>query len=195
MTSADSGKTSVVGIFVTLAGIVVLCVFARLVPHPPNFTPIAAAALFCGAICRRRFIAVCVPLAALLISDAFLGFYDVRLMVCVYASLILPTILGRFLEKKKSITRIVGCSLAGSVAFFLVSNFAFWLFSGFYSLSFAGITQCYINALPFFQNTIFGDLFWASSFFGAYALLASVSKESFAKNYESLNVAPTLQNS
>jgi len=141
----------------------------RLVPHPPNFTPIGAMALFSGAYLGRRSVAFIAPLAALLLSDLFLGFYHG--MAFVYATTALVVAIGWWLSTRRSSLRIVAASLAGSVTFFALTNFGMWLFSGFYPLTPAGLAACYVAAIPFFQNTVVGDLFYAGVLFGGFALL------------------------
>jgi hypothetical protein len=140
----------------------------RLVPHPPNFSPIDAMALFSGAYLGRKAIAFAAPLAALLLSDVVLGFYHG--MATVYATVALITVIGWSLSSKRSALRIAGAALASSVLFFVLTNFGMWLFSGFYPVSFAGLVDCYVAAIPFFQNTIAGDLFYSALLFGGFAL-------------------------
>ena len=142
----------------------------RLVPHPPNFTPIGAMALFSGAyLGRRGAVALIAPLAALLLSDLVLGFYHG--MLTVYFSVALITVLGAVALKQKSPLRIGGAALTSSVLFFVLTNFGMWLSSGFYPLTAAGLEACFIAAIPFFQNTVAGDLFFVTLLFGGFALL------------------------
>ena len=142
----------------------------RLVPHPPNFTPIGAMALFSGAyLGRKGAVALIAPLAALLLSDLVLGFYHG--MLTVYFSVALITVLGAVALKQKSPLRIGGAALASSVLFFVLTNFGMWLSSGFYPLTVAGLEACFIAAIPFFQNTVAGDLFYVTLLFGGFALL------------------------
>ena len=60
----------------------------------------------------------------------------------------------------------VAIMLPCSLAFFALSNFAVWAFSGMYTLDLAGLIQCYIAALPFLQYTVAGDMFWTAVLFG-----------------------------
>jgi hypothetical protein len=140
----------------------------RLVPHPPNFSPIDAMALFSGAYLGRRWVAFAAPLAALFLSDLVLGFYHG--MATVYATVALIVAIGWSLSSRRSPLRIAGAAVAGSVTFFLITNFGMWLFSGFYPLTSAGLAACYVAAIPFFQNTVAGDLFYAALLFGGFAL-------------------------
>ena len=140
----------------------------RLVPHPPNFSPIDAMALFSGAYLGRRWVAFAAPLAALFLSDLVLGFYHG--MATVYATVALVVAIGWSLSSRRTPLRIAGAAVAGSVTFFLITNFGMWLFSGFYPLTSAGLAACYVAAIPFFQNTVAGDLFYAALLFGGFAL-------------------------
>jgi len=141
----------------------------RLVPHPPNFAPIAAMALFSGAQLGRRPIAFAAPLGAMLLSDAVIGFHSG--MVFVYASVALIVLLGSFALPRISVLRLGGAAVASSVLFFIVTNFGTWLMSGMYPLTSSGLAACYVAAVPFFQNTVAGDLFYTGLLFGGFALL------------------------
>jgi hypothetical protein len=148
-------------------GLVGLDVVARLAPHAPNFTPIAASALFAGAALRSPSLALAVPLAAMLVSDFILGAYDWRVMGVVYAALALPALLGRW-GRARSATVLAPLALSSSLIFFATTNFAVWVFSGIYTHDLAGIIHCYVAALPFLQNTIIGDMFWTTLLFGGW---------------------------
>ena len=140
----------------------------RLVPHPPNFSPIDAMALFSGAYLGRRGIAFVAPLAALLLSDLVLGFYHG--VATVYATVALIVVIGWWLSSKRTPLRIGIAAIASSVTFFVITNFGMWLFSGFYPVTYAGLLACYTAAIPFFQNTVAGDLFYSVPLFGGFAL-------------------------
>jgi hypothetical protein len=141
----------------------------RLVPHPPNFTPIGAMALFSGAYLARRGLAYAVPLAAMLLSDALIGFHSG--MPFVYGSVALIVLIGQLGLRRVSSLTVVAASLMSSVLFFVVTNFGTWAVSGMYPLTPAGLATCYVAAIPFFQNTVVGDLFYSAALFGGFALL------------------------
>ena len=141
----------------------------RLVPHPPNFSPIDAMALFSGAYLGRRALAFAAPLGALLLSDLVLGFYHG--MATVYFSVALVTILGMMALRRRSALRVGAAALASSVLFFVITNLGMWLYSGFYPRTFAGLEACFVAAIPFFQNTVAGDLFYAAVLFGGFRAL------------------------
>jgi len=154
----------------TLLTAILAAAALRLVPHPPNFTPIGAMALFSGAyLGRRGAVALVAPLGALFLSDLVLGFY--RGMPTVYFSVALIVIIGWLALRRVSPIRVGGAAIASSVLFFVLTNFGMWLSSGFYPRTLAGLEACYIAAIPFFQNTVAGDLFYAAILFGGFALL------------------------
>jgi hypothetical protein len=140
----------------------------RLLPHPPNFSPIAAIALFSGAHLGRRGLSVVAPLGALLLSDVFLGFHSS--MPVVYGSVALVAALGWLLSSHRSVGRIALTAVAGSVTFYLLTNFGVWLFSDMYPKTMAGLAACYAAAIPFFQNSLAGDLFFTTILFGGFAV-------------------------
>lgn len=157
----------------------------RVIPHAPNFTPIAAIALFGGVYFSRK-IALVLPLAAVIISDIFLGFYEPKVMAAVYGSFILCAILGFWLKKHKKWHTILGGAVLSSVLFFLITNFAVFAFTPWYAKTFSGLIQCYLMALPFFRNTLLGDVFYASVFFGAYELIGVFVRKKFKAKKKSL---------
>lgn len=144
---------------------------ARLLVHVPNVSPVAASALFAGMILRRRSLALIVPLAAMLLSDLVLGFYHWQVMATVYAALAMPALIGMAVRRFKPAYAVPPSALAGSLVFFLTTNFAVWAWSGLYSLDMAGLIQCYVMGLPFLKYTVAGDLFWAAVLFGGAFLV------------------------
>lgn len=157
-------------IIISILILLVVGVAYRFFPHPPNFAPVAAISLFSGFFFRRYFILI--PIAIMLTSDIFIGFYDWKLMAVVYFSFILIGFVGILLKKNKSVLSLVGYSLFGSFLFFILTNFAVWLFANWYTHDLKGLLNCYTMAIPFFKNTLAGDLFYASVIFGCYELLA-----------------------
>ena len=150
----------------------------RLLPHPPNFAPIAAIALFGGVYFSRK-IALILPIVAMAISDIFIGDYEPKLMASVYGSFLLCVILGFWLKKHKKWYTVGGSVLSCSVLFFLITNFAVWDFTPWYAKTISGLIQCYLMALPFFKNTLLGDLFYVTIFFGAYEIVEVWIKRRF----------------
>jgi len=142
----------------------------RLLPHPPNFAPIGALALFGGVYLSKK-VAFGLPIAAMVISDVFIGYYEPKLMVAVYGSFILCVLLGFWLKGHKKWHTVLGSSLLAAVIFFFVTNFAVWAFTPWYAKTSSGLIQCYFMALPFFKNTLLGNLFYVTVFFGVYELV------------------------
>lgn len=151
-----------------LLSAIVFAATLRLVPHPPNFTPIGAMALFSGAYLGRRGLAFVAPLAAMLLSDLFLGFYSG--MWVTYLAVSLIVVLGWLALSHVSIIRVGTAAVASSLVFFIVSNLGTWMLSGMYPHDAAGLAACYAAAIPFFQNTLAGDLIYAALLFGGFTL-------------------------
>ena len=139
-------------------GIIGVLTLSRLIPHPPNFTPILGMAVFSGAIINRRLVAYLIPLVAMLISDLYLGFHSG--MPIIYFSLALCVLIGTFIEARVTILNFVLGISAGVIVFYLITNFAVWYGSGIYDYSFSGLITCYFMALPFLQNTIISSMIY-----------------------------------
>ena len=149
------------GLIVVLIG---LAMVARLIPHVPNVAPVAAVALLGGAF-LPGFWAVIVPVVAMGATDYLIGTYEWQVMAAVYGSFVLTVALGKWVGKKRRAGRIVLGSLAGSILFYLLTNWAVWQFGNWYPHTFDGLIQSYYYAIPFFRNTLFGDLMYASGLF------------------------------
>lgn len=146
-------------------------------PHIPNFAPIAALALFSGMYLKKNY-ALIIPIVAMLIADYFIGFYNPFVLISVYGCFLIIGLIGIWLRNNKTFSNVLGATLMGSVIFFLVTNFAVWLAPQFYyPHTFQGLLNCYTLALPFFRNTIAGDIFYVGVFFGLMeATMFAVSK-------------------
>ncbi len=154
---------------ITVLTLILIAGFSRLIPHPWNFTAIGAMALFSGSRMPHKAFAFVAPLLTLLWTDALLGFHATA--VYVYASVALITIIG-FLVQENTKKIIVGI-FAGSVLFFVITNFGVWLSQSLYPKNLAGLTEAYVMAIPFFGNQILGDFFYAGVLFGAYKLVTT----------------------
>jgi len=148
--------------------LIVIAAALRVAPHPWNFTPIGAMALFSGAVVRDRRIAFLFPLLALFAGDVFIGFH--RLMPVVYASFLVSVLIGRLLQRRRTLPLLAGATFLGALQFFLITNFAVWYFSSTYPKSAAGLTACYLAGVPFFGNTLAGDAVYVTFLFGGYAV-------------------------
>jgi hypothetical protein len=148
--------------------LVALDIVARLAPHAPNVTPIAASAVFAGMVLRSRALALAVPLAAMLVSDLVVGAYDWRIMGVVYAALALPALLARWGRALRPVVVLAPLVLFSSLLFFATTNFAVWAFSSMYAHDLHGLVHCYVAALPFLYNTVAGDVLWTTLLFGSW---------------------------
>ena len=135
-----------------LISIILFAIFSRFIPPPPNFTPITAIALLSSKGFTNRWIILLIPMISLFISDLFLGLHDS--IPFVYGAFILITLLGISAEKIK-----ISTVLMSSTIFFLVSNFGVWFYN--YPITLDGLISCYTLAIPFFLNTILGDLVYS----------------------------------
>jgi hypothetical protein len=144
-----------------------LDIVARVAPHAPNVTPIAASAVFAGMVLRSRALALAVPISALLLSDLVAGSYDWRIMGVVYAALALPTLLARW-GRARPVVVLAPLVLSSSLLFFATTNFAVWAFSDMYAHDLHGLVLCYVAALPFLWNTVAGDVLWTTLLFGCW---------------------------
>jgi hypothetical protein len=157
-------------------GLVVLGAVSRLLPHPPNFSPVGGMSLFAGARVRG-WQAYLVPLLLMAVTDPILsravGFPAYSYWtLAIYASFLINVWIGRrILRNRISPSRFAGAVLLGSVQFFLITNFAWFQISGMYSLNWAGVVASYVAALPFFGWTLAGDFVYAGAFFGLHAWL------------------------
>lgn len=143
----------------------------RLLPHWPNFTPVAAMALFSGAYMSRKSFAFLIPLAAMLLSDLIIGFHST--MIAVYAGMVATVLIGFWLSNRVKAGNVVLASITSTLAFFLITNFGSWM-SGMmpYTKDFSGLMQAYIAGLPFMFNGLMGDLFYSAIFFGGFYLVS-----------------------
>ena len=154
--------------------LVLLGVISRWLPHPPNFTPLMAIALFSGALFQNRYWALAVPLLAMFISDLGFGFHDQ--MWPIYLSLTVAVGIGRWVGNQgKALSslakRLPMGILSSSVLFFVLSNLSVWAFSGIYPINGSGLLECYLMAIPFFQTEILSNLFYSGLLFGVWVAI------------------------
>jgi hypothetical protein len=152
----------------TLVAFIIMAALSRILPHPPNFTPIVALALFGSTYFSQRYVGLFVALAAMLVSDLILGLHTG--MWFVYGTIVLISFLSIQLRNNVSILKVTLTSLAGSVLFYLITNFGVWLNGGFYPKNLSGLVLCYTAGIPFFGNSIVGDLFYCTVLFGLFEL-------------------------
>jgi len=153
-------------------------VAGRLMPHAWNFAPIIAIGIFAGARLGKIY-GFILPVLAMFISDAFIGYYDWRINIIVYASMGLSGAIGIALRNRRGVLSIVSGSIAGSTLFYLITNAAVWFFGHMYPAGMKGLMMSLSAGIPFYRSAIMGDLWYSLSFFGLYelALLIYRNKE------------------
>lgn len=175
--SPNSAMNKTLNKVLLVTTLILLAAATRLFDHPANFTPIAAIAIFGGALLGKR-LAYVLPLAIMLISDIALelisgnGFYPDQ--VFVYGSFLMVVFLSsKTLRSKVKAQNVLGTALASSVLFFLVTNFGSWLMWDIYPNTASGLIQSYVMAIPFFQNEILATLSYSAVLFGIYHLVTN----------------------
>ena len=143
--------------------LILILTFSRLIPHPPNFTPIIAIAIMSGYFFRNIYLSLFVMLFSMLLADVFIGFY--YNMIFVYLTLFLITFIIFNISNKINSKNLLICSLTGSLIFFIFSNFGVWFLGSLYEKSLTGLVECYILAIPFFLNTLLSTIFFSYSSF------------------------------
>ena len=167
-----------------IVALIVIGILGRIIPHPPNFTPIIAIALLASHVFKNKWIVILTPLMAMWISDLvinnylYAGYYDSLLIfsssfLWVYGPIICIALLGTVLIKKVKISNIALSSISGSLIFFLVTNFGVWISGTMFPKSLFGLIECYTFALPFFGNALVGDLVYCTILFTSYSLAFS----------------------
>ena len=149
-----------------IPAIIIFAAFTRIIPHPPNFTPIIAMGLFGGAYLKDKRWALLLPVGAMLLADVFLGFHGT--MIWVYGSLIIITIIGFLLKRGVTLQNGAIATIGGSLLFFLVTNFGVWASGSFYPKTLEGLISCYAAGIPFFGNTLAGSVFYSGLMFFGY---------------------------
>ena len=165
--------------FIVVFSVIITAALLRLLPHWPNFTPIAAMALFAGTYFDRKQFAFAIPITAMFISDLIIGLH--ANMPAVYLSFAITVVLGMSIRKKVTVGSVFMASLASAVIFFLITNFSSWLAMNLYPKNLPGLIECYIAGLAFFHDTtyglsffmndILGTTFFSAVFYGAFYLI------------------------
>lgn len=178
--SLAAGKRTHLAIIV---GLIAIGVVMRIMPHPPNFAPITALALFGGAVLPKRT-GLWLPLAAMVMSDLIIGLHPL-IPVTWGTFLLIALFAGKQLRGRLNTGSILASSLGSSLFFFAASNLAVWAEGALYPRTLAGLSDTFVQALPFFRNTLLGDLFFAGMFFGAYYLALQVVMRSHSQPVQS----------
>ncbi|MCK5002302.1 MAG: hypothetical protein KAJ92_01345 [Gammaproteobacteria bacterium] len=142
----------------------------RVLPHPPNVSPVAAMALFGGAYFADKRMAFILPFLALILSDLIIGFHNT--MIFVYVGFALTVGIGIWMQKKITANRVAASAVGATLLFFIITNFGAWMMSsGLYPMDAAGLMQAYVAGIPFLQNSLLGNLAFTAVMFGGFALL------------------------
>ena len=158
--------------------LIIMGILLRFAPHAPNFTPVAAIALFGGAYLGRKY-SIIIPLVLMAVSDIFIGTHNV--MFFTWGAFALTGLMGIWLKKHKNAYGVIGASLVSSLLFYIISNFGVWVM-GWYPHTLQGLISCYVLALPFLRNFTIATLLYSALFFVAYEAVArSVKGTKLAK--------------
>ena len=149
-------------------------IISRIIPHPPNFTPILATAILAPQIFTKKlYLSIFLIILAMFISDLFIGIH--KYIIFTYIPLILIIIMSNSFDKVK--TSILVMAISSPLIFFLISNFGVWALSNFYAKDLNGLMQSYILALPFLKNTFTSTIFFIVLYFIIYNfLIFAISK-------------------
>lgn len=150
----------------SILGLIAIGLVGRLLPHPPNTTPVTAISFAAGKYIGSTW-AVVIPFLVMVISDVFIGFYDWKVLVSVYGSIAIISGIS-ILARNARPTTVIFLVMASSVLFFIVTNFAVWAASSWYAPTLEGLVASYIAGLPFLRNMFIGDVFYAATLLGAF---------------------------
>lgn len=153
--------------------LIVTAILARVLPHPANFTPITAIAIFGGSHLTKRQ-AYLIPVLVMVLSDFIIGFDSISSRIFVYGSFLLAVVVGQWIKNNQNTKNIIIGTLLSSILFFVITNFGVWMFGKIYSKDLIGLISSYYYAIPFFKNTLLGDLFYSGIFFGGYELVKNL---------------------
>ena len=162
---------------ITFLFISVILALGRIIPHPPNFTPILATAIYTPYMVNDKWIAVLIPLSAMFIADIIIGFHPY--MLWVYGAIGLSTLISSWsMRFNKKYIQLGVMAILSSILFFIITNFAVWAIWDYYPKTIDGLIICYIKAIPFFQNTLLGTIIYT-----AIITLTIQKGKQYANNY------------
>ena len=153
--------------------LIIILTWARLIPHPPNFTPIVTVAILSGYFFSNIYLSFLTLLISMFIADAFIGFHEH--MFSVYISLLLISFIFYKISEKINFKNLFMCGFIASLIFFIISNFSVWIIGGLYDRSLSALVECYILAIPFFGNTFLSTVIFAYPAIFIYKSLSSQS--------------------
>ncbi len=156
-----------------IAGLLFLGVASRLIPHPWNVSPVTAIALFGGAHLGKRW-SLILPLVCVGVTDVFLGWHAT--VPFTWLAFLLVGLLGWWVRDHFSVSRIALAAVLGACLFFVISNFGVWLIGGLYPRTAAGLSECFVAAIPFFRGTLLGDIAYTAILFSLGQLVLAASR-------------------
>lgn len=154
-------------------------IYYRLIPHPPNFSPLIPITVFSGFILPQytnKYLPYLIPLIILISSDLILGLHNQIFTVyfAFLSSVYLSRVYFKFFkvyQEKSNLKKIFHAnisSLVNSTWFYIFSNFGVWLTTNMYPKTMDGLIQCYVMAIPFFKNSIISSILFCTLIFGIY---------------------------
>jgi hypothetical protein len=163
------------------SGLLLIAVVSRVIPHIPNFTPVESIALFSGVYIASRKMSFLLPIIGIYVADLILNntiyrsFYPEDsafiwisgYMLWTFIAMAGIIVFGKILKTRLKPLNVVGFSVAGSLLFFIVSNFGVWLGSVTYPKNITGLIECYTMAIPFFRNSLLSNLVFTAVLFGS----------------------------
>ena len=169
---------------ILILSLLIIGVVGRIIPHPPNVTPIIAIALLASHAFKNKWIAILIPLTGMWISDLMInnylyaGYYDKFVFfsngsLWIYGAILLAVLIGKVLIRNIKLSTVFLSSFSASFFFFIITNFGVWLSSMMYPKSLLGLIECYTLAIPFFGNALIGDLIYSVALFTSYSLVFS----------------------
>ena len=139
--------------------LILILLFSRLIPHPPNFTPLIAVAIMSSYFFKNIYLSLATLLISMLLADVFIGFYKHMFFVYLSLSLIVFVFFG--ISKKINYKNLFVFGFLASFIFYLISNFGVWALGNIYEKNLNGLIECYFLAIPFFKNTVFSTIFYS----------------------------------
>ena len=169
---------------ILILSLLIIGVVGRIIPHPPNVTPIIAIALLASHAFKNKWIAILIPLTGMWISDLMInnylyaGYYDKFVFfsngsLWIYGAILLAVLIGKVLIRSIKLSTVFLSSFSASFFFFIITNFGVWLSNMMYPKSLLGLIECYTLAIPFFGNALIGDLIYSVALFTSYSLVFS----------------------
>jgi len=169
MAISKKGVNQAVSRYIPIVLMMGIAILMRLIPHPPNFTPVLAIGLFGAITIPNNSLKFAIPIVIMIVSDAFIGFHQT--LPFVYLAIALGGSLGIILKNHFSYRNLILTSTISSVLFFIITNIGVWLTGLLYPKTAMGLYQCLIAAIPFFHNTLLSTIAYSIAIFSGYKLM------------------------